>query len=606
MTSSNVRPTGPPRRASLSNSRRLSASRIIPAEAFAASFAQAEATEKHSGLEGLPRLILSQHSSASSSGSAVEADEEMTATAQGTGTPPERERGSSFNSSSSSHSHFNTTSPTSISPIREAPTTLSTAHHREVKGIRARRPSLSSRLPLNQSSTIPTTATTEHDYSISGGVSTTEHSMPGRRKDVGLGLMLDEEQSVGTTAAQQIQQQQQQQPPQQKSHSSFGIGLDIRGAGGAESRRNSSEEHSPNRNNGIRNGTTSRTGTPPPAPPTPRTPNLPPPSTRLSTTGGSPNPLLVYTGTNSTTLPPRAPSPSNISPPGGLSQRTYPQSQSTISPNPFFPSSNSTSRSSTSTPPNRMNLATSYAMDRSGSSGSKSRSGEVHGRQQSLTSACPPVTSSVPSPNPSITAGFLSSVTNGAGGGGAASNGGSPVQRSWKVYDWGGSKEKEKEKESASSSPTSSSRDSIDRKGHRLSGASSLLFSPSTILSLPTTLLSYILAPLNSTTPYHHSPLLSSSSSALLPTPKQSLSTSNNGGVSGPIPTKRYPFPVRLVTMSYLIFATLFLSINVGTWAIEGGFAGSSIAGSNGLDSSSRIAPRDAAGPGLDGVGRKV
>lgn len=225
-------------------------------------------------------------------------------------------------------------------------------------------------------------------------------------------------------------------------------------------------------------------------------------------------------------------------------------------------------------------------MDRVSSS-SKSR--EFHGRQQSLTSACPPVTASLGPPSPAgSNGGFYPPSTSVSA---------SPAQRSWKAYDWG-TKEKELNS-STSSASSSSSRDGggDGRKGHRPTGASSLL-APSALLALPTTLLSYILAPLASNAPpYYHSPTLNGSTA---PTQK-----SSPGG-----PAKRYPFPVRLLTISYLIFSVLFFALKLSTWTIDGGFdgpAGLVVGG----DGKGRIAPRDAQNAaqldaGMDRFGRKV
>ncbi|KAL8278811.1 hypothetical protein RQP46_008880 [Phenoliferia psychrophenolica] len=295
---------------------------------------------------------------------------------------------------------------------------------------------------------------------------------------------------------------------------------------------------------------------------------------RLSTTGGSPNPLLVYTGSQSESPSsmspshPPLPAPSPVPSQSGLSQRTYPVAPSSLS-TPLFstPALYPTSRTPSpnglagSSSPRAPAYLSSFAMDRSSSSGSMSR--DIHGRQQSLTSACPPVTAS---PAGSTAGFFPPSVL------------GSPAQRGWKAYDWGSSKERDTLNSSASSSSsaTSSSDGGPDRKGHRPSATPLPLPSPSALLSLPTTLLSYILAPLasSSSPPYHHAPALTGST-----TPTQKTTG----------PAKRYPFPIRLLTISYLIFSVLFFALKLGHWT--GGLGPGQLMTTAG-DGKGRIAPR--------------
>ncbi|KAI5474453.1 putative glycosyltransferase family 49 protein, partial [Pseudohyphozyma bogoriensis] len=201
---------------------------------------------------------------------------------------------------------------------------------------------------------------------------------------------------------------------------------------------------------------------------------------RLSTTGGS-SPLLVYTGT------------------------------------PLLSASSSPYVPQTSHPSHRAPSPSLYAsgMERSSSLQSQRSSGD-HSRHQSLTSACPPVTSSVsPSPNPEYPS--------------------SPSQRErekggWKAsaYDWG-----------SSNTPSSKDDPRNGGKSHHLAAhATNPLW---TIVNLPSALLAFFLSPLSSS--HHSSPALSNSTS--------------------PSVSKRWPFPLRLLTISYLIFSCLFFGIKI-------------------------------------------
>lgn len=352
-----------------------------------------------------------------------------------------------------------------------------------------------------------------------------------RLRAVGLGLVLDEEQAIGGGSAQAVEHEGGTSP-----HA-------VEGSAAARAREliDILDWDSPAAYTGAAD--------PPSGSSASRS------SSRSSTPSSGRDPLPQLTISSSCSIPTSgnpvlsplsSASPSSAASLFAATQRAYPLAPSSLA-TPYLTSSRSSSPTpSFSRPPS---YVTSVAMDRT-STASKSR-GEIHGRQQSLTSACAPVTSGFGPPSPGQGA-----SSNGFFPPGASSSP-VPVQRSWKVYDWGGSKE------SVSATPlstTSSSHSDDPRKGHKSvwspSGALSAL-SPAAILALPTTLLSYLLAPLSNAppAPHHHSPVNASTA----PTPK-------GNGASG----KRWPFPLRLLTISYLIFSVLFFALRLSAWTFDG------------------------------------
>lgn len=239
-----------------------------------------------------------------------------------------------------------------------------------------------------------------------------------------------------------------------------------------------------------------------------------------STSGTTASPLLIFTG---------SPNPS-------------PSLSSTTSPRAFSPSPNRSPSpshtaynlpSSRSSTPSRI---TSQPMDRTGSS-SKSR--DIHGRQKSLTSACPPVTSSY----------------SAEGGGGFAAGAYPPTspQRGWKVYDWGMGRDKH----------GYSSDDEDPRSGAKGTAAGQQQSALGSLLALPSALLGFFLAPLSSpsssSTSSHSSPSLNGSAS-----PKGGASSANGSSSNS---SKRQPLPVRLLLLAYLIFSALFFGLHLSSWA---------------------------------------
>lgn len=301
---------------------------------------------------------------------------------------------------------------------------------------------------------------------------------------------------------------------------------------------------------------------------------LPRLTTSSAGAGGASSPLLVYSGSpvgsprSYSPSPLRAPSPSNH--PSQPSQTGFAPHASYSMPLPLSNNNNNTlsasqlsARLSTSTSPSFPHTtpipmsrpgsyqnAPSIPMDRTTTS-SKSR--DHHSRHQSLSSACAPVTSN-------YTPELLSSATPGASGSMSPYGQPSPKPRGWKAYDWGVSKD-------VPSSPSHQARPSDPRQGAKSYATSDPL---STFLSLPTTLLSFFLAPLSNAPSHHHSPALNASTA---PTTKG----------------KRYPLPIRLLTISYLVFSFVFFGAQMAGWS-------GSDAGTRGLKAI-RLGPRaDAVG----------
>ncbi len=169
--------------------------------------------------------------------------------------------------------------------------------------------------------------------------------------------------------------------------------------------------------------------------------------------------------------------------------------------------------------------ATSVGMDRISSASKSRNTADPHSRQQSLSSACAPVTS-----------GYATPRLEGQS---------SPVvpTRGWKQYDWGATKE------SGGVSPIRDTDDDPHRKAAGAVSNNKLVNAANTAVGLPATILGFFIAPLTSTAPgpsagYYGSPALSASTA---PTSKA-------------LPPKRYSLVVRLLTISYLAFSTFFLA----------------------------------------------
>lgn len=183
----------------------------------------------------------------------------------------------------------------------------------------------------------------------------------------------------------------------------------------------------------------------------------------------------------------------------------------------------------------------STSMDRHPSTASS------HSRHGSLSSVCAPVTAGARTPD-------LSQHSTGALGVGSSlfiAGQASPgvAQRGWTGYD--------AERHSGSSSPLIDKNARLDEDDDPRQGAKSAPPLPSTlgstfttVLDLPSSILALILAPLTATNGVHHtSPQLNGSTA---PTAK-----------SPPPNGKRFSLPVRLLTIAYLVFSVVFLSLKV-------------------------------------------
>ncbi|KAM0746859.1 hypothetical protein T439DRAFT_329545 [Meredithblackwellia eburnea MCA 4105] len=257
----------------------------------------------------------------------------------------------------------------------------------------------------------------------------------------------------------------------------------------------------------------------------------------------------------------------------------------------------------------------SLSASASSTSNSRRASSEflLHGRQQSLTSACPPVTANLVPNSPNLSPNL--------GPANAFASSPVPVQRSWKVYDWSASGSSN----SASTTPpspslpqhqlassTSSTASSSSSASHAHAHASKKLqqrhaypslaipLTPNAILQLPTTLLSFIFPTLlqpsassptsSSNHNSHHHHILSTAS----PISKES---SINSGTINSQAQKRWPFPIRLLTISYLIFSVLFFGIRLASWGKDGAFGTANnklLDRPPSLGDSTKLGPRDA------------
>ncbi|GAA5907082.1 uncharacterized protein JCM6883_006132 [Sporobolomyces salmoneus] len=373
-------------------------------------------------------------------------------------------------------------------------------------GLRSRKLSLTTRhLPSSTTSQVsPSPSSASPQDSIAGVAG--ENSL----SEIGLGLMLDEaaagsssEGRASVSAARRIDETDQffLAATQNNNHDESDMS-----SSALASRRNSA-----NRLPQLSTVTTGKTTSSP-----------------LQIFTGSPQPSPLISSTSP--LPTAVPLPRPYSP-----HQAYNLHSTTSAPLP--PPSSSASASMTSFPMSRppsyntimagSSSSASQPMDRSRSNGS-----DIHSRQQSLTSACPPATSSINgfnTPKSDVTA--FSPVSSHNGG------------RSWRTYDWGVPSEK-------------GGLDEDVREGAKSRGEEVGIGSK--ILAIPNALLAIFLAPLTGTNPTSsnrqaYSPNLSGPSSSSKPT------------LAGPPASKRYPLIVRLFTIAYLIFSFLFLTLNLSS-----------------------------------------
>lgn len=261
---------------------------------------------------------------------------------------------------------------------------------------------------------------------------------------------------------------------------------------------------------------------------------LPRLSTVTSPSGSTSTPLMIFTGSPNPSLTTSAASSPRAMSPGPIARIPSPSQHSTLH---IGGSSRPTTPSRPTSFPS--NVTGSVPMDRA-SSASKSR--DSHGRQQSLTSACPPV----------------SSNSVGSGGNGVFSASNSPT-RTWRIYDWGVTNNSSRYgKEKEPSSGRSSDDDEDPRAGAK---GTSALHPPAprsamqSILNLPSALLALFLIPITATVngpAHHYSPTVNSSVGP---------SASSKGSA------KRYPLLVRLMTLAYLGFSVVFFGLHVHSWA---------------------------------------
>ncbi|GAA5976180.1 hypothetical protein JCM5350_000343 [Sporobolomyces pararoseus] len=360
------------------------------------------------------------------------------------------------------------------------------------RGLRSRKLSLSTKqLPLSTGS------------QSSPSVSPREREGPGASlSDVGLGLMLDEATAsagVGVGSA-------SSSPSEGRSNGASAVG-DRRGGEYAAN----SDDFTRGTSFSTRRNSSNR---------------LPQLSTVTTSTGSTSSPLPIFTGSPSPSFASTSPLPSPVPLPRPYSPHQAYNLPSSTSP---APSSASATLNSfpMSRPPSYNTIMSSQPMDRSRSNGS-----DIHSRQQSLTSACPPATSSISgyaTPNSDITA-FSPVSSNGAA-------------RSWRTYDWGIPTEKGNSDEDV--------RQGAKSRGEEVGIGSKILAIPNAILAIFLAPLTGTSATLSTRQPY--SPNLNGTSSPSKPT------------TSGSPATKRYPLVVRLFTIAYLVFSFLFFTINVSS-----------------------------------------
>ena len=368
------------------------------------------------------------------------------------------------------------------------------------RGLRARKLSISTRSP---------TATAFASASSSQQRSPSSQPSPpalAQQPDVGLGLMLDDAGNGGTSST--------------RSSIDSGVGVLGRSRGssiGAERSAASDEAE----------GFFKATAAPDAAT---RSCTLAP-STVTVSSGGTATPLPIYTG---------SPVPSSFPP----SPVPSPGPGRTFSPSPshqaitFGPTASSSAHGPGSVPvarsPSYTSVVGSHDMQRSRSGGS-----DIHSRQQSLTSACAPVTSSVLN-TPKTDVGAFSPQVGGGGGGSARNS-----FTSWRSYDWG-----------AAASEKAYSSDEDVREGSKRKPAAEPETPLAKVLALPSTLLAFFLRPLQ------NAPALQRGT---LSSPPINGSSKVGAGTAA----KRYPLPIRLLTIAYLLFSllhfTLYVSHSVGT-----------------------------------------
>ncbi|GAA6013752.1 hypothetical protein JCM11491_005086 [Sporobolomyces phaffii] len=382
-------------------------------------------------------------------------------------------------------------------------------------GIRSRKLSLTTRqLPLStgtQLSPCPSSASPQELTATEGTLS-----------ERGLGIMLDET-TAGSSSSEGRPSVERNARPKAPSR--------IRGGGGS----------TPDETDEFFLAATNRTDEPHGSASSARrnsSSRLPQLSTVTTTSGATSSPLQIFTGSPhpspsfsaTSPLPSPAPLPRPYSP-----HQAYHLSSTTSAP-PQPPSGSSVASASypMSRPPSYNTImassSSSQSMERSRSNGS-----DIHSRQQSLTSACPPATASLSgyaTPKSDVTA-FSPVSSTGA------------TARSWRTYDWGMPVEKGGSDEDV--------REGAKSRGDDVGTASK-------ILAIPNAILAIFLAPLTGNRPASvvrqtYSPTLNGASSPSKPTS------------TGPLPTssKRYPLVVRLGTIAYLVFSFLFLTANLST-----------------------------------------
>ncbi|GAA5983915.1 hypothetical protein JCM11641_006420 [Rhodosporidiobolus odoratus] len=263
----------------------------------------------------------------------------------------------------------------------------------------------------------------------------------------------------------------------------------------------------------------------------------PTPSGRIPkpSTVGTSSPLPIFTGSPNpahaqyaSPLPSPVPTPRAFSPaPSHQAYNLGGPSSSTAGPSNSAPMSRPPSYNSI--------MASSAPMDRGRSGGS-----DIHSRQQSLTSACPPVTAAaLGTPKSEVTA--FGSPAVGAGN----------QRGGWRSYDWGVGAEKAYD----------SAEDVREGAKRRAAGGNAEDGLIGRVLAAPAHVLAFFLRPINSGTPgysqrHPHSPTLNGSGSPSKPPP---------GAAQG----KRYPLPIRLLTFGYLIFSFLYLTLSISSSAFS-------------------------------------
>ncbi|GAA5941155.1 hypothetical protein JCM10213_001733 [Rhodosporidiobolus nylandii] len=403
-------------------------------------------------------------------------------------------------SASTSAGSASTPSSARAQPPSSAPSSSSAAG----TGIRARKLSLSiQRLPaatasgsaaqLSPSSTFTASPTSSARPDLTGG----SGSFAQQQQEIGLGLMLDEH---GVPSPR----------PSVESRRDETDEFFLSAANGAGGMNGSS-------GNGV--GEMKRT-------PSGRVLK---PSTVTTASGSTASPLPIFTGSPNPSYSP-LPSPIGSANPS----RSYspgPSHQAYNLGGPPTPSSAGPSQTAPMSRPPSYNSIMGSSLASAGMDRTRSGGSDIHARQQSLTSACPPVTASgLGTPKPGVEA-FGSPAL-----GGAAPRGG------WRSYDWGAGSEKGYD----------SGEDVREGGKRRSAGGNGEEGFLGRFLNAPGHVLSFFLRPIQAGASgsaghrHPHSPTLNGSSPSK-PAP-------------GAQPGKRYPLPIRLLTFAYLIFSFLYLS----------------------------------------------